>query len=83
MGKLKELMLDIEDDIAVIAQDGAADLVYEIQNRIDEIKDEIHELIDGENAELFYQYLGGDRDDYLAYVDNVVDSALSDEGISV
>lgn len=83
MGALKEAMLDIEDDLLSIARDGAGDLYYTIQDGIDDIKEQMREFIDDEYAEMFYQYIGGDEDDFNAWLDNVVNDALSEEGISV
>ena len=83
MGKIKEAMLDIEDDMHSIAREGASDLLYAIQDHKDDIRDQMMDILDDDDMVRFIEYLGGDKDDLHMYIDNVLGQALADEGIDV
>ena len=84
MGKMKELLMDWDDDIHALATDMAADMLYMIEDKKQDMFDEMSEIVEDEDRAAFIQYLGGtDEDDFKTYIHNVIEQALADEGISV
>lgn len=94
MGKLKEVMITLEDIASDAAREGAADAYYIIQDVMHEQRDMVREQIeinmldylstcgDGLEMDDFYSYMGfEDDDDYHSWLDEQASEALAEEGL--
>jgi len=82
MGKLKQLFMDMEDDMHEIARDMAGDMYEMIQDKKFDMFEELWDYIEEEDRDNFIAYIGGnDDDDLKTFIHNIIEDRLSDEGL--